>query len=355
MKNIFTCLLVSCLAYTASAQITIAKDDMPASGDTFRFVTVQPLGANIDVAKTGANQAWNFKSLNKTGESLVEYKASSKTPYAFYFFNTYGNLIADEIGFGQFALTDVYNFYKATNTRFTAEGIGFRFNSIPLGGFYSDKDEIYQFPLNYNDNVNSTFRVSVALPAIGRYSQSGTRKNEVDGWGKVTTPYKTYDCVRVKSTITQTDSFSIQQPFPISFGFPSTRVEYKWLTKDDKVPVMEVTGAELAGNFVANSVRYRYDRKTGGGGPGVSVKEVAANTKVTVYPNPVADKLIVAIPNYGENHVKMFSMEGKEVTVKSTRTDKGIEVVTTDIANGFYMLFAKSGNEMIWEKVQVQH
>lgn len=353
MKKLFTYLIISCIAYTASAQITISRDDMPARGDTFRFATVQPLGANINVNNTGANHNWNFKNLTKNDEALVEYKASSGTPYAFYFFNTYGNLIADELGFGQFALTDVYNFYKATNTRFTAEGIGFRFNNIPLGGFYSDKDEIYQFPLNYNDNVNSTFKVSVALPTIGRYSQTGTRKNEVDGWGEIVTPHRTYNCIRVKSTITQTDSFSIQQPFPVSFGFPTTRIEYKWLTKEDKVPVMEVVGNELAGNFIATSIRYRQDPVTLP--PGVSVREIDKVSGVKIYPNPTSEKLIVSIPFGGEDHIKLFSMEGKEVIVKSLRTDKGIEVTTTDVANGFYMLFAKSGNEMIWEKVQVQH
>ena len=353
MKKIFTCLLISCLALTASAQISISKDDMPAKGDTFRFASVQPLGANIDVKNTGANKVWNFKTLKLNSETLVEYEASSKTPYAFFFINTYGTLIADNLGFGQFSLTDVYNFYKATNSNFTAEGIGFRFNNIPLGGFYTDKDEIYKFPLDYNDKDNSSFRVRVQIPVVGSYSQSGTRNNEVDGWGKVTTPYKTYDCIRVKSTITQTDSFSIQQPFPLSFGFPSTRVEYKWLTKDDKVPVMEVIGNEIAGNFTATSIRYRYERKSGGGGPGVGVKEVSSTQKLTVYPNPTTDKLTIDIPNYGENHVKLFSMEGKEIQVRWVRLESGIEVNTTDVANGYYMLFAKSGNEMIWEKVQI--
>jgi hypothetical protein len=354
MKNLFTCLLISCLSLATSAQITINRSDMPASGDTFRFATVLPIGANINVNKTGANQAWDFKNLNKNDEELVEYKASSKTPYAFYFFNTYGNLVADELGFGQFALKEVYNFYRATNTRFTAEGIGFKFNNFPLGGFYSDKDEIYSFPLKYNDDVTSTFRVSVQLPTVGNYVQSGIRKNEVDGWGKVTTPYKTYDCVRVKSTITQTDSFSVQQPFPVSFGFPSTRIEYKWLTKDDKVPVMEVIGNEVAGNFIANSVRYRFERKTGGGGPGVGVKEVK-NNKVSVYPNPATDKIIIEIPNHGGNEVKLFTMEGKEISVRSVRLEGSIEVVVDKLADGFYMLFAKSGKEIVWEKVQVKH
>lgn len=355
MKRLFTVLIIAVISSSVFGQITITKNDMPAKGDTFRFATVQPLGANINVNKTGANQTWNFANHTKNDEVLIEYEPSLKTPYAFYFFNTYGNLVADELGFGQFSLKDVYNFYKATNSTFTAEGIGFKFNNIPLGGFYSDKDEIYSFPLTYNDNKTTTFKVTVQLPAIGSYKQSGTRKNEVDGWGKVTTPYKTYDCVRVKSTISQVDSFSIQQPFPISFGFPSTRVEYKWLTKDDKVPVMEVTGNELAGNFVPTSARYRFERKTGGGGPGVGVREAATSSKVTVYPNPASNKLIISIPNNGADHVKLFSMDGKEVTVNSKRTDKGIEIETPTVANGFYMLFAKSGNEIVWEKVGVQH
>jgi hypothetical protein len=116
---------------------------------------------------------------------------------------------------------------------------------------------------------------------------------------------------------------------------------------------MEVIGNEIAGNFTATSIRYRYERKSGGGGPGVGVKKVSSTQKLTVYPNPTTDKLTIDIPNYGENHVKLFSMDGKEVIVNSERTDKGIEVITTNVANGFYMLFAKSGNEMIWEKVQI--
>jgi len=352
MKNFVTCLIISCIAFSASAQITISRNDMPAARDTFRFATVQPLGANINVSRTGANTTWNFSNLTPNGDELLEYVSSFQTPYAFFFFNTFGNLVADNIGFGQFALTNVFNFYKTTNSKFTVEGMGFRFNKIPLAGFYSNKDEIYQFPLKYNDKDNSTFKIAVQIPTIGSYRQSGSRENTVDGWGKITTPYKTYDCIRVKSVITQVDSISVSQPFPVSFGFPSTRVEYKWLTKNDKVPVLEVAGIELAGNFVANSIRYRYERKAGGGGGTVGVKEVAANI-ITVYPNPATDKVIVNMPNYGVDYVKLFSMEGKELTVNHTRTATGIEVNTQNIANGFYMLFAKSGNEMIWEKVQI--
>lgn len=351
MKKLTISIIMAVCALSLSGQISITRSDMPLAGDTFRFSTVQAIGANINVNNTGANHNWDFSKLGKDGEELLEYKSSAKTPYAFFFFNTYGNLVADNIGFGQFALTDVYNFYKATNTAFTAEGIGFRFNSIPLGGFYTDKDIIYEFPLNYNEVNNSVFKVKVQIPGFGSYQQSGTRKNTVDGWGEVRTPHRTYNCLRVKSEITQVDSFSVQQPFPVSFGFPSTRIEYKWLTKSDRVPVVEVTGADIAGNFVASSIRYRQDPVTLP--PGVSVKEVAPNTEVKVYPNPATDKIVITLPAAGEDFVKLFTIDGKEVATTHTRVEQGIEINTQSFEEGFYMVFAKSGSNIVWEKVQI--
>ncbi len=351
MKKIATLLFFSVLSLATWAQITITKSNMPAAGDTFRYANVQAIGSNINVSNTGANLSWNFASLSKTDETLLEYKRSAQTSYGFYFINTFGTLIADNIGFGQFALSEVYNFYKNTTSNFTAEGIGFKFNNIPLGGFYTDKDEIYKFPLEYADRDSSSFKVTVAIPGLGSYKQGGTRINKVDGWGKLTTPYKTYNnCIRVKSEISQVDSFSVSQPFPISFGFPSTRTEYKWLSNEDNVPVLETSGNTVAGNFVPTVVRYRTQDKSTN--PNTSVQAVGG-VQVKVYPNPATDKIIVTLPNYGDSHVKLFSMEGKEQTISFSRTSEGLEIATQSLPAGYYMLFAKSGNEIIWEKIEI--
>jgi Secretion system C-terminal sorting domain len=351
MKKTLLLIVLACFGANAIAQITILQGDMPVAGDTFRYNTVQAIGAGINVNNTGANFTWNFTNLTANGEDLLDYKRSAQTPYAFYFINTFGTLVLDNLGFGQFSLNEIYNFYRTTATTFTAEGIGFKFNNIPLGGFYTDKDEIYSFPLQYTDKDSSNFRVAVQIPTLGNYRQSGKRVNTVDGWGTVNLPNnKSYNCIRVKSVLTQVDSISVSQPFPLSFGIPTTRTEYKWLTKNEKVPVLEVSGNNIAGNFVASSVRFL--KKTGSTGPGIGVQEKQEN-KIAIYPNPAADKLLVSLPNYGETHVKMFTIEGKEVTVSFERENDELKINTCQLPSGFYMLFAKSGNQMLWEKVEI--
>lgn len=353
MKKLIACISASAWAIAALAQITVTKTNMPAAGDTFNFAVVQAVGAGIDVNNTGPNATWSFTHLTKSSNELIEYKRSSQTPYAFFFFNTFGQLVTDNIGFGQFSLSDVYNFYKVTNTAFTAEGIGFKFNNIPLAGFYTEKDEIYSLPLKYGDQTSSNFSVSIQLPVIGSYKQSGTRENEVDGWGTIALPGggQPRNCLRVKSVINQLDSFSVTQPFPISFGFPSARVEYKWLTNTDRVPVLEVIGTEVLGTFTPGTARFR--EKSGNTGPGASVEEVKSDTKVNIYPNPASDKIIVSVTNTGDYHVKLFTMEGKETAVSAAFGEAGLEVNTKEVATGYYMLFVKAGNNIIWEKVAI--
>lgn len=352
MKKLLAALVFSAACANVWGQITITKNNMPAAGDTFRYANVQVLNNGITVGNTGPNYNWVYGQLNKNDETVLEYKRSAQTSYAFYFFNTFGMQVAESLGFGQFALTDVYNFYKNTNSNFTAEGIGFKFNGIPLAGFYTDKDEIYKFPLDYGDKDSSSYRVTVQLPGVGSYKQSGKRVNFVDGWGKLTTPYKTYDCIRVKSDVEQVDSFSVSQPFPVSFGFPSTRTEYKWLSNSDNVPVLEVTGNSVLGNFVPTAIRYRYQSQ-GSTSPNTSVQQTQA-TQVSIYPNPATDKLVVALPSTANAYIKLFTIDGREQQVEYTTTANGIEVNTQHLSAGIYMLFAKGGADIVWQKVQVQ-
>ncbi len=352
MKKLFTLLSAVFATGMLSAQITITKNDMPIAGDSFLYATVQPVGSGVNVANTGANYTWNFTNLVKTDSAYVKYQRSAQTPYAFYFLNTMGQKISENIGFGQFSFEDVYSFYKTSNTSFTAEGIGFKFNSIPLAGFYTDKDDIYKFPLTYGNKDSSSFRVAIQIPGLGSYRQSGKRVNNVDGWGKITLPNgNAMDCIRIKSVINQVDSIAVTQPFPIAFGFPSTRVEYKWLTNTDKVPVLELSGTEVMGTFTPASVRYRQQSKTGGGG-NVGVSEVQDN-RIRIYPNPASDKLIITIPDNGTTTVKLFTMDAKEINIQFNRNATGIELDITNVAVGSYMVFANSGNEIVWEKITV--
>src|SRR6185436_7728587 len=132
------------------------------------------------------------------------------------------------INAGPATMKNVWDFFKNTTTKFTLEGTGFTLNGFPLASDYTDPDEWYYFPLNYNDNDSGTFYVSTTVPGLGTYIQAGKRKNTVDGWGKITTPFGTFDTLRVRSVVTETDTIKITTPFPFTLPIPNNRVEFKW-------------------------------------------------------------------------------------------------------------------------------
>jgi len=262
MKKLLSILIVCFLAITTKAQITITTNDMPGMSDTLRFSS-----ANIDAVTdstyqvTGANITWDFSHLTANSQDLEEYKPSLLTPYAGFFFgfNRYGKLEADSIGFGQFVFRDVYRFYKNTNSKFEVEGVGLRYSGFPIPSYYDDNDEIYQFPLDYNDFDSSTFDYTLSLLTLGSLQTKGYRTNSVDGWGQITTPYGTFAALRVTTDIVSTDSISVGF---INFAFQNHQREVKWLANGEGYPILQVSGAVLNGNFNPTSVEYRDSFRT---------------------------------------------------------------------------------------------
>lgn len=258
MKKITTLLWAVFIAFAANAQITIINTDLPGSGDTLRYSTanLDSLTENIYVI-AGANATWDFSHLEATGQAVDHYKPSLQTPYAGFFFgaNRYGKLEADSIGFGQFMFKDVYRFYKNSTSKFEIEGVGMKYSGFPIPSLYSDKDELYQFPLDYNDFDSSTFSYTLSLLTLGTLQTQGYRLNSVDGWGQITTPYGTFDALRITTDIVSRDSIALGGLF--GFGFDNHQREVKWLATGLGYPVMQVSGAVVNGQFTPNTVTYR--------------------------------------------------------------------------------------------------
>lgn len=260
--RLLSLILISC-AFTSVAQITITNSHMPKSGDTIRYSTATTLG-NTAVTKTGANVTWDFSDLSPVSQGVEAYKASYLTPYIINFgFTAIGMQLLDTLGTADFQLKNVYNFYRNSTSSFNDVGIGFQFGAFPLpqSGKHSDPDEIYTFPLKYSDRDSTTFDLTVpimlSVVPVGSFFRKGSRINEVDGWGKITTPYgKDIACIRLKSTITEFDSISVSVA-GIGFGTTITRTEYKWLSTTERIPILFVSGNEIAGRFVPTNIRYR--------------------------------------------------------------------------------------------------
>lgn len=265
MKKI--CFLIGLIwAQYSQAQIQITQAHMPSIGDTIRYSVSN--NTTLNFKQTGANFSWNYSTLNRISQDLYRFQALTSTPYATLAFTgmpfgAIGYKIADSIGTGQVAFKNIYNFFEKKSTGWNAVGTGFTISALPFpaGGVYKDKDEIYTFPLNYNDQDSTTFEVSTPLGnqlfQLGTFKQKGYRINQVEGWGNIQTPYgSNIACLKIKSRIVEIDSLKITTP-STNIGFASNRVEYKWLSTAEKIPVLEVTGTEINGIFTPNTIRYR--------------------------------------------------------------------------------------------------
>ncbi|MEM1328225.1 MAG: T9SS type A sorting domain-containing protein [Bacteroidota bacterium] len=244
-------------ATLATAQISIGGGDMPKVNDTLRISeTFLDSSSRAMYQMTGENVSWDFGNFMPVRQTVREYERAINTPYGVFFlgFNRYGVKQFDSLGVADFQFRDIYQYFKGDNREFRVEGLGFNFNGVRLPAYFSDEDELYQFPLEFGDRDSTTFSFSLGLPGLGSYESNGYRINTVDGWGVITTPFGTFDCIRLVSEVVANDSISAGD---ISFGLPTVRRSYQWLAKDIKVPVLEIEGNVMADNFVPIAVRYR--------------------------------------------------------------------------------------------------
>lgn len=342
-------------------QISITAANMPSAGDTIRYSVVQN-STGFDFKTTGTDKVWDFTTLKASSQDIYQYKNSTSTPYVLNFgFSALGLKLADSLGSGQMGLKDVYTFFKKSTAKWEAVGIGFQLSALPLpqAGKHTNSDEIYQFPLNYKDKDSATFALKVPLTAIvvsiGNYFQDGNRVNTVDGWGKISTPYQSnVECIRIKSVITESDSLAVEisgQP-PINFAFPNNRVEYKWLSKTEKIPMLEVTGTEITGTFTPTIVRYRdYYRADGN----VNVKTIT-NSGLVAYPNPAKEKVTIEIPNFIKHSIKLFvfDLDGKNVeNIEYLTNANSVELNTSKLATGRYTVIIKAENSIHYTTVNI--
>jgi len=264
MKKLLFALFVV-LSFGLSAQISINNTHMPQNGDTLRYSTaLLDTAVLLNFQAPGANLVWNFDSLQPLRQGMREFVNSSQTPYSTAVANRIGEKLADTLALGIIDLYNVYDFYNSTTSDFSTDyrsatlptGLGFPFPpTLAISQSYSDKDEVYQFPLNYLDYDSSTFQFTYQNILLGAYyGSSGYRINEVDAWGSLTTPYGTFNCIRVVTDVVAFDSVSFGGN---SFGINSHTREYKWLTTQFEIPALTVNGTVLANVFVPTTVQYR--------------------------------------------------------------------------------------------------
>ncbi|MDP2187898.1 MAG: T9SS type A sorting domain-containing protein [Sphingobacteriaceae bacterium] len=313
----------------AQAQISITRAEMPQNGDTVRVMNaIVPPNLGVRLAATGPGYSWDFSDLQPDRDELFSYRLGIQTPY-FYFLTAYGTQVQENLNLFVVNLEQLYDFYNLNNNRFAVTGKGFTVTGLPLPAFFTDPDEVFFLPLTYNRRDSSTFAFSLSIPTVGDYRSRGGRKTEVDGWGTVKTPQGTFECLRVKSTVRTLDSITFNG---LNIGIPlRTEVQYIWLAKGEKAPILKATGTSFFGQFTPTTVQYRYNAPVLV--PPIKVPVEAG--KVLLYPNPVSEILYLAVNGLDRiEAVQIFDEFGRLVKVVDGSPAAGIDV--RDLQSGLY-------------------
>jgi hypothetical protein len=347
-------------ATPAQAQVSpsIDRTDMPVPLDTLRLSVAGPIlpAGAPPLAQRGANQTWNYGGLTATSQRVERFVAVS-TLAAFYqlSFGTLGGSNRATVASPQLfplpanapvtlPFTDPYQFYNtsaagATNQSFRSVGFG----ATVAGGLQvpvtyanqAEQDVIYRLPLSYAsaaDSSNSFFSISV--PGTGYLSQRRKRVNRPDAWGTLTTPFGTFQTVRVVTRLLDHDSLAFGAVPGTAIDPPLTR-EYKWLAKSHHVPLLTITTQQVLGIETITGIEYRdiYRRiiRTGS-------RVAATEAALTAYPNPsdVGDELMLTVPTgSGPLTVSATDLAGRHLFSHQFNGNSGIILLEPKLLGSF--------------------
>lgn len=352
-------ILLSCsllLAANVNSQITVTNTDFADGGDTVRISTATD--PTIDYASTGTNFTWDFSTLTANSQTLRDYKnvndASAGVQFMFGMFAPVDyqatNFVASDAIpldlIGQFLpinISEVNQMSKISSSAVTSVGFSLVLegNEIP---FRSDVIETrYELPLDFGNVYASNGFTELDMNPIynGIWRQYRTRDSNVDGWGSITTPYGTFDCLRVRHNITEQDSLYFE-----AFGFgtwvelpvPNSSI-YEWWTNGELEPVLRITVNDVLGQEVVSGIEFRdnYDANLD---PNLSVNEL--ELEVGVYPNPTSEDIKISGLQAGMS-VVIVDERGAIILSEIVSSDK-LAIHVSDYATGTYKVLLRSPN-----------
>ena len=362
MKHNFYIVLFFLQILAVKSQISISVSNMPVSGDTIRYSNAKQSSVG-NYTVTGANYIWHFDTLRPISQALREFKGSLSTPYFFYFLPPkYGEKTIDSvpIPISTFSIKNIYSFYKKNGTTsFNSEGLGLTLSGIPVGATFTDEDELYKFPLNYLDRDSTRFSLTTPTSTLipFTYKKHGYRITEADGWGTITTPYGTANCLRVITTQFSIDTITINAlPIPFNkLGFPNYERRYQWLSLGEKIPYFEVTGTLIGSNFTPTQFKYRDNIKTF-----VGLKNENLNPlTLGLFPNPSSTQITLLLPrNEAPVKATMTDLQGKVMqTIVFENNTEIINIHHIDVSNfakGVYFIHLSTNSQNQSLKIIVQ-
>lgn len=324
MQKFLTLLGLLLVSGVSTAQITLtASDFQSSSGTEFYSVT----NSNVDFSSTGANYNWDFSNLNEINQDTLTYNSVSQASFLVQaVFGLFGssdyqaNYFTENQAFAlanipptlmPITIDQVDEYIKVDNNAITKVGysVSIQGQGIP---FASDTIErLYKLPLTYGDIDSSRAYTSFDLNPIydAQLKQYVQHYSEVDGYGSITTPYGTFNCLRVHHIIEELDSVyvSISGGAGTWYELPlPTKHVYEWWTNNEDIPLLRIETNESFGIQTITSTQYKDNISVG-----IQSFETAVNLEIS--PNPSSTEV-----NFSQqiDHLNMYTATGALVLSK---------------------------------------
>jgi len=333
----FLLLILIVVFQESRSQITITTSNVPVSGDTARMsianITDLTDPNNTLYTSTGPNFTWNFDSLRAIDQVFRKFEPAFTYGY---FSSGYCEKTADTLNVFIASFTNVCDIFKKTSSMFYQDAWGITYTGVALPIPYSDKDEIYNFPLNYLDRDSTTFNLATPTSSLipFSYRRNGYRITQADGWGTIKTPFGTAACLRVITTSYEVDTIKAMIPIgtftiPLVLPVPNYTRKYQWLTLTEHVPFLEISGPLLLNIFLPNEVKFRDNYKTF-----VGINEtVNNNLALGIYPNPATTELNFIITARGIHDISVFDLQGRLIMSEKFDNTNPVNKNTIDISH----------------------
>lgn len=311
----------------------------PAAGDVYTSHTAN--GISGDPGPAGANQTWNFSSLNVLGGSLFEvYSNPATTAYAASFPNA--NL----------AFTDSsgkVSYYSSNSSYHQEVGTGSPGNTY----VYASPLDVMHYPLVYTDDFTTSN--STIVPAQTFYwTYNRNIHVTADAYGTLQLPSGTYNNVlRVKTS--RYVSWTASPGGPLGGNGTTYDTLYQWFDAAQRFPLLSIehfSVQSMIGSFSKTSVRVS--------DAVMRSPEISDAATFQVFPNPATQQTNLHFSLQEKQHVtlRLFDLSGREIrTLDKGMLDPGDhreEFFLQNIEAGVYLLELHAGEHREQRRIIVQ-
>jgi hypothetical protein len=330
------------------AQITIEHSDYAKIANEYTLAVSLPEEAS-GPGSAGGNKHWDFSTLtasqNTINSSII---APSEAPYSSQFPD------ADMVISNLF--NAAYAYVKTSAGQAEIIGIASDFLSVGKKFVFPLEPPFIQmkFPLSYQDSWNTNYQLELeidasllGIPGVKKVKivRSTNANIEVDSWGLLELPNRTYDCLRMKSANINSDEVYFKYPF-IGYQLVETSssfdTSYSWYAKYVGFPVLSI-GLDPMSAASEKTITWLL-------GSNVSVVE-RPEVHTGIYPNPASDELYIDSKESLE--IDIFDLNAKLQLHAKTQDQGRKPIDISTLEKGIYILrmIDEAGQNQIHKKL----